>query len=158
VVNTRRDPINPVEFARYLAEHIPTCERYEELEGEYHVSWLDEHHDLVMDPIEEFLTGQIITGASPSNRILTTVLFTDIVESTRRASELGDARWRQALDAHDAGAADEVARCRGRVVEHAGDGMLACFDGPARAVRCARRLVTRARGVGLDIRAGLHTG
>ena len=111
-----------------------------------------------MDPIEEFITGEITSKSAPSDRILTTILFTDIVESTRRARELGDAHWRTLLDAHDAAAAEEVARFRGRLVEHTGDGILASFDGPARAIQCSRRLAARARALGLAIRAGVHTG
>jgi class 3 adenylate cyclase/pimeloyl-ACP methyl ester carboxylesterase len=158
VVHALRDPIASVKFGRYLAEQLLTCERYEEIDGDFHVSWLDEHQDLVMDPIEEFVTGHIVTKVSSSNRLLTTILFTDIVGSTERAFALGDSHWRRLLDSHDTAAEDEVARFRGRTVEHAGDGMLACFDGPARAVSCALRLVQRARTLGLEIRAGVHTG
>jgi len=90
--------------------------------------------------------------------VLATVLYTDIVGSTQRMAELGDQRWRGVLDAHDARAAAEVARFRGRIVKQTGDGHLAVFDGPARAIRCAKALAAAARGLGVELRAGLHTG
>jgi class 3 adenylate cyclase len=158
VVHVARDPVIPVAFGRYLAEHLPNCQRYVEIEGDFHTSWLDEHHDLVVDPMEEFITGDVASKIAPPHRILTTILFTDIVDSTRRATQMGDARWRALLDAHDAAARDEVARFSGRLVESTGDGILASFDGPARAVLCALRLAGRVRALGLAIRAGVHTG
>jgi class 3 adenylate cyclase len=94
-------------------------------------------------PGEEFVTGEITTGVATGDRILATIPFTDIVESTRRAAGLGDAQWRALLDAHDTVAAEEVARFRGRLVERTGDGILASFDGPARAVQCFRHLAAR---------------
>jgi class 3 adenylate cyclase len=93
-----------------------------------------------------------------SERVLATVLFTDIVDSTKRMAELGDRRWREILDAHDAGVRRQLARQRGREVNTTGDGFLAAFDGPARAVRCARDILNHARSLGIDVRAGLHTG
>src|SRR5262249_47088554 len=136
VVHAAGDPMVPVSFGRYLAEHLPNCQRYVELEASFHTSWLDEHHDMVMDPIEEFLTGTITSKPAPDDRILASILFTDVVDSPRRARELGDACWKGLLDAHDAAAAEEIARFRGRLVERTGDGVLASSDGPARAVQC----------------------
>jgi class 3 adenylate cyclase len=113
--------------------------------------------DRLADEIEEFLTGH---RAEPSpNRILATVMFTDIVDSTRHASELGDQRWRQILDRHDDLVRDELQRFGGREIKAIGDGFLAAFDGPARAVRCAEAIVGRAAaGAGLKVRAGVHVG
>jgi class 3 adenylate cyclase len=144
----------PEADVRDTAEHIRGA-RYVEMEG--YGSWDLVKQDAFIDVIEEFLTGQRPPVAEV-DRVLATVLFTDIVDSTRRLAEVGDRRWRAMLDAHDARAAAEVERFRGRVVNRAGDGMLATFDGPARAVRCASAMVDAARGLGLEIRAGLHTG
>lgn len=146
--------IFPVEVVRRTAETLRQA-RYVEVEG--YGSWDHATQDTFIDVIEEFLTGQrpVVTDL---DRVLATVLFTDIVDSTRRAAELGDRRWRTLLDAHDAGAAAEVERFRGRLVKHIGDGVLATFDGPARAVRCAQAMIAAARGLGFEIRAGLHTG
>lgn len=158
VVHAAGDPMIPVSFGRYLAEHLPACQRHVELDGNFHTSWLDRRHDLVLDPIEDFITGEITSDVAGGERILTTVLLTDIVDSTRQARELGDARWRGVLDAHDAMVREEVQRVRGRLVVHTGDGMLASFDGPARALQCVRRLASRIRTLGLEVRAGVHTG
>ena len=158
VVHVARDPIVPVEFGRYLAEHLPTLERYAELDGDVHSSWRVEDCDLVADELEAFIRGAVTSRASLTERVLTTVLFTDIVDSTAWVEKLGDTEWRRRLDAHDAVANEEVARHRGRVVKATGDGILASFDGPARAVRCAQELTARARSLGLEIRAGVHVG
>jgi class 3 adenylate cyclase len=112
--------------------------------------------DVVIDEVEEFLTGS--RPAHPTDRVLATALFTDIVESTPRAVELGDARWRQLLERHDELAQEEVARFGGAIADFTGDGLVASFEGPARAVRCAFALRDRFRSLGLEIRAGLHTG
>lgn len=112
--------------------------------------------DAVVDEIEEFLTG--VRHAAEPERVLATVLFTDIVDATRRAAELGDRRWRDVLEAHHATVRAELARFRGREIDTAGDGFLAAFDGPARAVRAAVAICGDVRRLGLDIRAGLHTG
>jgi class 3 adenylate cyclase/pimeloyl-ACP methyl ester carboxylesterase len=144
----------PEAQVRYTAEHIRRA-RYVDMPG--FGSWDAVKQDACCDVIEEFLTGQRpLVG--DIDRVLATVLFTDIVDSTRRAAELGDRRWRGVLDALDARAAAEVGRFRGRVVKRTGDGMLATFDGPARAVRCARAVADVARVLGLEVRAGLHTG
>ena len=112
--------------------------------------------DAVLGEIEAFLTG---TRSAPEHdRVLATVLFTDVVSSTERATEIGDARWHDLLDTHDRMAADEVSRFRGRIIKSTGDGILATFDGPARAIRCAASIGEAVRSLGLEIRAGLHAG
>jgi class 3 adenylate cyclase len=151
----RRHESAPLEAGRYLAEHIPGA-RMVVLEGQDHAPWAGDS-DLVMAEVERFLTGQS-HDAAVDDRVLATVLFTDIVESTARASALGDARWRRLLDEHDAIVDRELARHRGRKVKTTGDGVLALFDGPARAVRCGAVLRDRLRALGIEIRAGLHTG
>jgi class 3 adenylate cyclase len=137
---------------RYLAEHIPGA-RYVELPGE-HILWLD--GDAVLDEVEEFLTGA--RGPQAFDRALATVLFTDIVDSTKHAQSLGDRRWHTLLDRHDELARLLVDRHRGRLVKTTGDGLLASFDGPARAVRCARSLLEAVADLGVELRAGVHTG
>jgi class 3 adenylate cyclase len=110
----------------------------------------------ILGEVEEFITG---TRRPPeTDRVLATVLFTDIVGSTERAAKLGDAAWRQVLEQHDELVRGELRRFRGREIDTAGDGFLATFDGPARAIRCAEAVLEGARGLGLEIRAGLHTG
>jgi class 3 adenylate cyclase/alpha-beta hydrolase superfamily lysophospholipase len=154
VVHRSGDPLVSVEHARYIAEHIRGA-RMSEFPGDAHYSWTGGEED-ILDEIEEFLTG---TRREPlSERALATVMFTDIVDSTAHAARLGDRRWRQLLDRHDALARGEVERQRGRVVKMTGDGLLATFDGPGRAIECASRLVDGAPSLGLQLRAGLHTG
>ena len=138
---------------RYVAEHIPGA-RFVELPGDDHVPWIDA--DQVVDEIEEFLTGA--RPAPESDRVLATVLFTDIVGSTRRAAELGDRRWRDLLEAHNEAVRAQLERFRGQEVDTAGDGFLATFDGPARAIRAARAIQESVRRLGIELRAGLHTG
>jgi len=111
---------------------------------------------LILFEIEEFLTG-VRRGPEP-DRVLATVLFTDIVDSTRKALEIGDRRWRDLLDAHDALVRDRLAHFRGREIDTAGDGFLAAFDGPARGVRAACAIAEGVTRLGLEVRAGLHTG
>jgi class 3 adenylate cyclase len=138
---------------RYIADHIPGA-RFIELAGDDHVPWVDA--DQIVDEIEEFLTG---TRPAPhSDRVLTTLLFTDLVGSTDRAVSLGDRRWRELLDEHHAVVRRELERFRGREVDTAGDGFFATFDGPARAVRAACAIRDGLRPLGLEIRAGVHTG
>ena len=144
----------PIEGGRYVADHIPDA-RFIELEGDDHWPWVHDP-DEVCDHVEEFLTGR--RTAPEPDRVLATVLFTDIVGSTERASELGDKRWRELLDAHDDATRAELSRFSGREVKTTGDGVLATFDGPARGIRCARAVSEAARRLGLEIRAGLHTG
>jgi class 3 adenylate cyclase len=144
----------PEAQARYTAKHIRGA-RFVDMPG--FGSWDLVKQDAFCDVIEEFLTGQRPPVADV-DRVLATVLFTDIVDSTRHAADLGDRRWRGVLDAHDATSAGEVQRFRGRIVKQTGDGLLATFDGPARAVRCAHAIVDGAHGLGLKVRAGLHIG
>jgi pimeloyl-ACP methyl ester carboxylesterase len=139
---------------RYLAAKIPNA-KFVELAGDDHVIAAGDT-DALADEIEEFLTG---TRPLPEpDRVLATVLFTDIVGSTARAAELGDRGWRDLLRAHDAAVRRELERFRGREVDTAGDGFLATFDGPARAVRCALSVGDAVRELGVEIRAGVHTG
>ena len=139
---------------RYLAEHIAGA-RLVELPG------VDNHpyagdSEAVIEEIEEFLTG--VRWGSPADRVLATVLFTDIVGSTEHAVRVGDRAWRTRLDRHEAIVDEDLRRFRGRRVKFTGDGILATFDGPARAMRCARSIETAAQRLGLEVRAGLHTG
>jgi class 3 adenylate cyclase len=141
-------------MGRYVADHIPRA-RYVEIDGTDHL-WFTEHADEVVDEIEEFLTGGR-TAADPDRR-LATVLFTDIVGSTAQAAELGDTRWRALLDRHDQIVRGELTRFGGEEIDSAGDGFLSTFDGPARAIRCAAAMSDMLSGIGLAIRAGVHTG
>jgi pimeloyl-ACP methyl ester carboxylesterase len=155
ILNASHDPVSAIEGARYLAERIPNARLFE-YESSSHIPASREEATMLLDEIEQFVTG---TRPAPhSDRILTTVLFTDIVDSTRRAGEMGDARWKELLAAHDVRARAEFARFSGVEVDHAGDGFLVRFDGPARAVRCAQAVGESVRGLGILIRAGLHTG
>ena len=153
VLHRTDDRIVQVEHARYMAEHIPGA-RYVELPGCDHLWWIG--GDDLLDEIESFLTGT--TTAFEPDRVLATVMFTDIVDSTSRAAELGDRRWRDLCDAHDREVRRLLERYRGREVKTLGDGFLATFDGPGRAIRCASDLREAVRSVGLEVRAGLHTG
>ena len=139
---------------RYMAERIPGA-RYVEVLGDDHFPWVGDA-DAVLDEIEEFLTGAR-TEPEP-DRVLATILFTDIVGSTARAAEMGDQRWRALLASHDALVRREIARFGGREVKSVGDGFLALFDGPARAIRCACAVRDGVRRLGITIRAGLHCG
>jgi class 3 adenylate cyclase/pimeloyl-ACP methyl ester carboxylesterase len=150
----RAGDANPIEGARYIAERIPDA-RLVELDGDDHWPWI-ENPDQVCDHVEEFVTGA--RRAPDPDRVLATVLFTDIVASTERAAEIGDRRWRELLDAHEGVAREQLAAHNGRLVNTTGDGFLATFDGPARGIRCARAVSEGMREVGLEIRAGLHTG
>jgi len=143
-----------VEEGRWIAERIPGA-RFVELPGDAHTLWAGDP-DEVVDEIEEFLTG-VRRGPEP-NRVLATVLFTDIVGSTAKATELGDRRWRELLERHHALVRRQLERYHGREVDTAGDGFLATFDGPARAIRCASATVNGIRALGLEIKAGVHTG
>ena len=139
---------------QYVAEHIDGA-KYVELPGADGLFFAGDQ-EAVLGEIEAFLTG---TRSAPEHdRVLATVLFTDVVESTQRATELGDGRWHDLIDMHDRIGADEVARFRGRVIKNTGDGILATFDGPARAIRCAAGIGEAVRSLGIDIRAGLHAG
>ena len=154
VVHRVDNPIVTVDQGRYVADHIEGSSFVAVPGADYGLAVGD--IDVVIDEVEEFLTGA--RAAHTTDRVLATVLFTDIVDSTPRAVELGDARWRELLERHDELARTEVARFGGVITDFTGDGLLASFDGPARAVRCAFALRDRLRTLGLEIRAGLHTG
>ena len=143
-----------VEGSRYMAAQIPGA-KLVELPGADHAPWLEDA-DMIVSEIEEFLTGA--RPVSEPDRVLATVLFTDIVGATEKAAGLGDRRWHDLLDSHHACVRRELARFRGREIDTAGDGFLATFDGPARAVRCACAISDAVRPLGVEIRAGLHTG
>lgn len=152
VVHTTGDPVIPIENGRYLAENIPGAQ-FLELDGAHHGDWNGYN---IASEIREFLLGE--AAAPKSDRLLATVLFTDIVSSTQRDVELGDRRWRTLLDDHDRAVRAQVERFLGRIVKTTGDGVLATFDGPARGIECARQLAKAVKPLGLDVRAGLHTG
>ena len=154
VLHRTGDRLTPVDQARHMAEHI-RCAKLVELPGEDHTPWVGDT-DALLDEIEEFLTG-IRHGPEP-DRILATVLFTDIVGSTKRAVELGDRDWRELLQQHHAIVRRQLARFRGHEVNIAGDGFLPTFDGPGRAIRCAVSICREVRSLGIDVRAGLHSG
>lgn len=154
VIHRTDDMLVQVECGRHLARHIADA-KWVELPGAEHYAFMGDV-DSVVDEVEEFLTG-IRQRPSP-NRVLATVLVTDVVGSTALAVELGDARWIALLDDHDKLTAREVSRFEGRLVQHTGDGVVATFDGPGRAVHCALAIAATLSAVGLDIRAGVHTG
>jgi class 3 adenylate cyclase len=148
-----------IENARYAAEHVPDS-LFVELPGDDHLPWVGDS-DAIVSEIERFLTGVWDRGGweePEPERVLSTVLFTDIVGSTARAAQLGDRGWRELLERHHALVRRQLARYRGRELDTAGDGFFASFDGPARAIRCARALTEAVAELGLEIRAGLHTG
>jgi pimeloyl-ACP methyl ester carboxylesterase len=154
VIQRTDDRAVPASLAREMAGAIPGA-RYIEQPGNDHLPWLGDA-DGFQDEVEEFLTGARAPRAL--DRVLATVLFTDIVGSTELASKLGDRRWRALLEEHSAVIRSELERFRGREVKTLGDGFLATFDGPARGVRCARSVADAVRDLGIEIRAGLHTG
>lgn len=143
-----------IEEARYMARKIPGA-KLVECEGNDHLPWVGET-DAILDEIEIFLTGAL--KETETERILTTVLFTDVVGSTRKALELGDARWHHLLESHNALIRKELIRFRGREIKTTGDGFFATFDGPARAIKCACAITDAVRQLGIEVRAGLHTG
>jgi class 3 adenylate cyclase/pimeloyl-ACP methyl ester carboxylesterase len=153
VLNARESPLVPVEQGRYMAEHIPHAVFVELPGGETGVS---PSLYVVADEVEEFITGE--RRVADIERILATVLFSDIVASTERAASLGDRSWRLLLDAHDRAVREQLRRFRGREVKTTGDGFLASFDGPARSIRCAEAIVDATKALGVDVRVGLHTG
>ena len=154
ILHRTGDRAVPVEAARWVAGRMPHA-RYVELAGEDHLPVVGDS-DAIVDEVEEFLTGMRHTWEP--ERSLTTILFTDIVDSTRHAAEFGDRRWRDALAAHDQAVRVELERHRGREVKTMGDSFLATFDGPARAIRCALAIMRAVHPLGLQLRAGLHTG
>jgi pimeloyl-ACP methyl ester carboxylesterase len=154
VLHRAEDRIISAGQGRYLAEHIPDA-RLVELPGEDHLPFAGDQ-DALLDEVEEFLLGS--RRARDPERALATVLFTDIVGSTERAAELGDTRWRALLERHDASVRRQLEVHRGREVKTMGDGFLATFDGPARAIRCADAIRTELDGIDVDVRVGIHTG
>ena len=154
VLHRSRDRAINVEQGRYLAQHIPSA-TFVELSGDDHLWWVGDSESIVNE-IQEFLTGE--RPAIEPDRVLVTVLITDIVGSTKRAAEMGDRRWRDLLARHDEGIRAEIARSNGTVVKDTGDGFLATFDGPARAINCALAANEQIRRLGIEIRSGLHTG
>ena len=157
VVHRHGDHVVPVECGRYVAEEIVGALLLE-LPGDWHLNGADGGEDDALDAIEEFLTGRRHEPVVPVDRVLKTVLFTDIVDSTARAAAEGDRRWHDLLDRHDAAIRRELDRFRGQEVKATGDGFLAAFDGPGRAINCAQAIATGSQALGLDVRAGLHTG
>jgi class 3 adenylate cyclase len=154
LLHSRNDRVVEFGASQYMREHIADA-KLVELHGVDHVPWGCDS-EVILDEIEEFLTGARLC-AEP-DRLLVTVLFTDIVSATERAAVLGDRRWHDLLESHHTLVRRELERFRGREIDTAGDGFLATFDGPARAVRCACAITREVRALGLEIRAGLHTG
>jgi class 3 adenylate cyclase len=152
VLHAHGDRVVPARYGREVAELIPGA-RFVEYESEDAYGWTDAPF---LSEVEEFLTGR--RSAPRFDRVLATVLFTDIVDSTRQLSAIGDARWREQLAEHNQVVRDALRRWRGHEVKTSGDGFLATFDGPARAVSCAAEIVERVQPLGLKVRAGLHTG
>jgi pimeloyl-ACP methyl ester carboxylesterase len=160
VLHGSEDQIVPLEVAQYLASTIPTA-RLVELPGVGHLAFGDPASDVIVEQIEAFTKSVWEAGGweePEPDRVLATVLFTDIVGSTARASELGDRAWRELLEQHHGLIRRELVRYPGAELDVAGDGFFACFDGPARAIRCAYAITESVREMGLEIRAGLHTG
>jgi class 3 adenylate cyclase len=154
VVQRRDDAFVRREHGRYLAEHIPAA-RLVELPGSDYLYFVGDSEAL-LDEIQEFLTG--VREAPEPDRVLATVMFTDIVGSTEQAASLGDRAWRDLVERHHATVRHQLNRFRGREVDTAGDGFFATFDGPARAIRCAEAIRDAVRELGIDVRIGLHTG
>ena len=155
VLHREGEQVFPVGHGRFLGEAIPGA-RYVELPGGNHMMHTGDPS--LVDAIEEWITGAPPVRHADVDRVLATVLFTDLVDSTRTASSLGDRAWRDVLDDHDRLVARQVERFRGELVKSTGDGVLATFDGPARAVRCAHAVLAGVRALGLEARAGLHAG
>jgi class 3 adenylate cyclase len=154
VLHRTEDSLVEVEHSRYMAERIPDA-KLVELPGVDHLWWFGDQ-DAIVDEVQEFLTGA--RSAPEPDRVLATVMFTDIVGSTKRAAEVGDSRWRELLERHEAIVRRELERHRGHEVNTTGDGFLATFDGPGRAIGCARAIAEAVRSLGIEVRAGLHTG
>jgi class 3 adenylate cyclase len=154
IIHRQGDVRVNVEAGRFMARQIPNA-KYLELPGSDHTLWTGET-ERILDEVEEFLTGS--RSAIESDRVLATVLFTDIVNSTKRAETIGDRAWHDVLDRHNALVRREISRHRGHEVRTMGDGFLATFDGPARSIRCALAINEGVEALGLQVRAGLHTG
>ena len=149
-----RDRTVDVRASRYMAERIPNAALVE-LDAEDHLPFT-ESADEILAEVERFLTGSHAAG--PTDRVVTTIMFTDIVGSTKLAADMGDARWRDLLSAHDDAVRHQLAVYRGKEIKSTGDGFHATFDGPARAIQCGSALLAAVRPLGLSIRVGLHTG
>ena len=154
VLHRSGDGSVPVAMGRYLGDRIPGA-KFVELPGADHIAWIGDT-DALLDEVEVFLTG--MRRGADIDRVLATVMFTDIVDSTRRASDLGDRRWRDLLNDHHVLVREEIARQRGREIDTSGDGFLAAFDGPARGIRAACAIIDAVRRLGIEVRAGVHTG
>ncbi len=155
VIHRKDDLIVKVEAGQLLAERIPEA-KYVELSGTDHMPFVGENSDRILDEMEQFLTGE--TSTPSIERVLATVVFTDIVGSTAKAEALGDQAWGDLQDLHDKAVRKELARFRGNEVKWTGDGFLAAFDRPARAIQCALTIVNTVRALGIEVRAGIHTG
>jgi class 3 adenylate cyclase len=153
VLHRTGDRVTRVEQGRYLAEHIAGA-KLVELTGDDHIPYVG-NGDAIVDEIEEFLTG---VRPGDTDRVLATILFTDVVGSTERALALGDRKWHELLAQYHAMVRRELTRFRGREIDSVGDGVFAAFDGPARAIRCACRIRDEVRALGLEVRSGLHAG
>lgn len=148
------DRMVPIEQGRYHAKHIPGA-KYVELDGEDHTLWVGDTESIANE-IQAFLTGE--QSPIESDRVLATVLFTDIVDSTKQAAEVGDSRWKEILDTHNSVILREIERFRGRAIRSTGDGYLAVFDGPGRAIRCGEATRRELGQLGIQVRTGVHTG
>ncbi len=155
VAHLRDDPLLPMRVGRYVADHVPQA-RWVEVPGADDYWWAADSAAIVLDEIEEFVTG--VRAAPLANRVLSTILFIDIVSSTVQVSALGDARWRELLDRFDSAVRRQLVRFRGVEVNTTGDGFVATFDGPARAVGCACAIRDTAQQLGFEVRSGVHTG
>jgi pimeloyl-ACP methyl ester carboxylesterase len=154
LLHRSNDPVVPIGMSRWLADAIPNA-KLVEVPGDNHIVFFGDT-DAIADEVEEFLTGA--RRAPETDRVLATVLFTDIVGSTERAAAIGDRSWRELLEEHQASVRRELERFRGVEIDTAGDGFMASFDGPARAIRCARAIHEGVATLGLELRAGVHTG
>jgi class 3 adenylate cyclase/pimeloyl-ACP methyl ester carboxylesterase len=154
VIQREADQVVDVHNGRYYADHIDGS-KYVELPGEDHWWWVGDANS-ILEEIEEFITGK--RHAPDVDRVLKSLLFTDIVASTEQVSRLGDRSWRDLLDLHDSMVRSQLDRFEGQEVNTTGDGFVACFDGPARAIRCAQAIVSGATQLGVQVRAGIHTG
>jgi len=154
VIQRPADSYRDAGHGRYLASRIPEA-KYVEVPGSDHLPYVGDQ-DAILDELEEFLTG--VRPAADPQRVLTTLLFTDMIGSTKMVADVGDREWRNLLDGHRMIAERALERYRGRLIKTMGDGLLATFDGPARAIRCAADMRDSVRELGLHIRAGVHTG
>jgi class 3 adenylate cyclase len=155
VIHRKDDVTVNVEGGRLLAERIPDS-KYVELSGADHLPWIGDNSDQILDEMEQFLTGE---RSTPNiERVLATVVFTDIVDSTARAQALGDRAWGDLLGLHDKAVRQELARFRGNEIKWTGDGFLAAFDRPARAIQCSLSIINTVRTLGIEVRVAIHTG